>query len=280
MTDVYAHRGSRGTHPENTLPAFHAAVQSACEGIELDVHLSSDGQLLVIHDEKVDRTTNGQGLVRDFSLKEIKKLDAGSWFDDSYTFKGVKIPTLQEVLEALKDWGFKGKLNIEIKTDKIVYPGIERKLVDLVHSDAWPFQIIYSSFNPKSLKRLRLLDANAQLGYLASDINFLTKMFLRYYHKDAWHISYRMMKEFSKWKKNYPFARPYLEAAKCRVWTINDPKKMRAVYSFGADAIITDYPERALALRSEIISEKKDLILEMTSKGNQEIKLKKDEGDV
>ncbi|MFQ7237389.1 MAG: glycerophosphodiester phosphodiesterase family protein, partial [Enterococcus hulanensis] len=84
MTVIIAHRGSAGTHPENTLPAFMEAVRTGADGIELDVHLTADQQLVVIHDESVDRTTDGKGLIRELTLEEIKELDAGSWFDEKY----------------------------------------------------------------------------------------------------------------------------------------------------------------------------------------------------
>ena len=93
MTKIFAHRGSKGTHPENTLASFKGAVRVGSDGIELDVHLTKDGQLVVIHDETVDRTTNGTGEIRTLTLAEIKEFDAGSWFKSD--FAGEKIPTLE-----------------------------------------------------------------------------------------------------------------------------------------------------------------------------------------
>ena len=85
MLQIYAHRGSSGTHPENTLPAFAEAVRVGADGIELDVHLSKDGYLIVMHDEEVDRTTNGKGLIREKTLEELKKLNAGGKFSKEFT---------------------------------------------------------------------------------------------------------------------------------------------------------------------------------------------------
>ena len=108
MTKIFAHRGSKGTHPENTLTSFKEAVRVGSDGIELDVHLTKDGHLVVIHDETVDRTTNGTGEIRNLTLAKIKAMDAGSWFHNTYA--GEKIPTLEEVLLLLKELGFLDQL--------------------------------------------------------------------------------------------------------------------------------------------------------------------------
>ena len=100
---VFAHRGYSAKYPENTMAAFKAALKFNVDGIELDVHETKDGALVVIHDEKVNRTTNGKGYVKDYTLKQIKELDAGSWFNKN--FKGEKIPTLKEVLQLVKPTG-------------------------------------------------------------------------------------------------------------------------------------------------------------------------------
>ena len=146
MTKIFAHRGSKGTHPENTLASFKEAVRVGSDGIELDVHLTKDGHLVVIHDETVDRTTNGTGEIRSLTLAEIKELDAGSWFHNKYA--GEKIPTLEEVLLLLTELGFNGQLNIELKTDVIQYKGLVEKCLALQSAKDWPFAIVYSSFNP------------------------------------------------------------------------------------------------------------------------------------
>ncbi|MEO2462017.1 glycerophosphodiester phosphodiesterase family protein, partial [Enterococcus faecalis] len=121
MTDIIAHRGSKGTHPENTCIAFREAVRVGAEGIELDVHLSKDGYLIVMHDETVDRTTDGHGEIQQLTLNELKQLDAGSWFQKNPSVQCV--PTLEDVLNCLEEEQFNGFLNIELKTDIIHYEG-------------------------------------------------------------------------------------------------------------------------------------------------------------
>ncbi|HBC89854.1 MAG TPA: glycerophosphodiester phosphodiesterase, partial [Lactococcus sp.] len=142
---IFAHRGSKCNRPENTLAAFQEALHVNSDGIELDVHLSKDNHLVVIHDEKVNRTTSGRGRVCDMTLAQLKQLDAGSWFDKA--FYKEKIPTLEEVLNLLLKENFAGYLNIEIKTDIINYPGIEKQLFTLMNTQTFPFKVIYSSFN-------------------------------------------------------------------------------------------------------------------------------------
>lgn len=147
---IFAHRGVKGTHPENTMIAFQEAERIGAHGIELDVHLSKDGELVVIHDETVDRTTNDVGLVSEKTVKELQALDAGSHKDPS--FHEAKIPTLREVFIWLSTT--KLQLNIELKTDVIHYPNIEEKVVALVREYHLSNQIVFSSFNHDSVSLL------------------------------------------------------------------------------------------------------------------------------
>ena len=123
---IYAHRGSSGTHPENTFAAFLDAAKLPIHGIEFDVHMTKDGELVVIHDEKIDRTSNGTGFVKDMTLAELRNYDFGSWF--SYQFKGELIPTVYEVLQIFSETTH--HLNIELKSDVINYPGMTEKVFD------------------------------------------------------------------------------------------------------------------------------------------------------
>ena len=150
---VIAHRGFSGEAPENTLVAIEKAIDVGADMVEFDVQVSRDGEVVVIHDETLDRTTNGSGLVADQSLEELRKLDAGSWFGRSSTgerFAGEKIPTLGEVLDATR-----GRIlvNIEIKTEAAdTAPG---PVAQLVRDRGMADQVIISSFNPKALELMR-----------------------------------------------------------------------------------------------------------------------------
>lgn len=239
---IFAHRGSKSNRPENTLVAFEEAVRVGADGIELDVHLTRDGEIVVIHDESIDRTSNGHGFVRNLTLSEIQKFDAGSWFDKKY--KNEKIPTLKEVLELLKELDFKGILNIEIKTDKYYYPGIEGKVSELMLKENYPFSHIYCSFNYKSLEKLHDLEPDTELAYLAKNekdriIRGLDSPFANSLHpRIDW-----LYKNIDKLDKSEKFF---------RFWTINNDLDIKiALSSPNVLGIMTDYPERAIKIRNE-----------------------------
>ncbi|AYG01421.1 glycerophosphodiester phosphodiesterase [Lactococcus allomyrinae] len=248
QTFVFAHRGSKCNRPENTLASFREAVRVHSDGIELDVHLSIDGELIVIHDEKIDRTTTGKGLVRKMTVAELKRFDAGSWFKED--FRGEKIPILSEVLSLLTDLHFTGSLNIEIKTDKYHYPGIEKKLSVLMKSQQWPFTHLYSSFNIDSLKILSEIEPDVELSYLTNNRlkkieNGLLTDFITSIHP----------------RKSYAFKHPVLTALSnkpVRLWTVNSESEMRQAFHENVAGIITDYPEQAIRIRNQIQKQPND----------------------
>ena len=162
-------------YPENTLLAFEKAAKiKGLTGIELDIQLTRDGEIVVCHDEKVDRTTDGSGYVKDYTLAELKKLAINISGRDKE-----RIPTIEEVFDLLKGRLDEGlKINIELKNSTIPYVGMEGRIVELVHRRGIQENIVYSSFYAKSLQKLRNLDANAELGILdmrASDCLFKLK---------------------------------------------------------------------------------------------------------
>ena len=165
---IWAHRGCSQRYPENTLLSFEkAAGIKGLTGIELDIQLTRDGELVVIHDERVDRTTEGIGFVRDYTLAELKKLHI---YADSKPCQ--YIPTMEEVLELLDDKLRSGlKLNIELKTSVYPYLGIEEKIVELVHKKGVEKSIVYSSFYANSLNKLRQLDNDAEIGMLDTKVS-------------------------------------------------------------------------------------------------------------
>lgn len=160
---IWAHRGCSQRYPENTLLAFERAAEiNGLEGIELDIQFTKDGHLVVCHDERVDRTTDGIGEVRQYTLAELKKLriDAGNG-------KYEQIPTMEEVLDLLGDKLKSGlRLNIELKNSVFPYEGMEEKIVDLIRRRDLEKQIVFSTFYAKSLQRIRKLDPNVELGIL------------------------------------------------------------------------------------------------------------------
>lgn len=161
---IWAHRGCSQRYPENTLTSFEKAMNvKGVTGVELDIQLTKDEELVVIHDEKVNRTTDGIGYVRDFSLNELKKLNVFTGMD----LKTEKIPTMREVFELLMPKLKEGlKINIELKTSVYNYLGIEEKIVKLVDEMGVHDSIVYSSFYPESLYKVHEYDPTAKLGVL------------------------------------------------------------------------------------------------------------------
>lgn len=156
MTAIFAARGAKRIAPENTLPAFAAALEMGVDGIELDVHLSRDGRLVVIHDETLDATTNGHGPVSALTAAELAALDAGSHFDPA--FAPVGVPTLDEVMDLVDD---RCVVNIEVKTADPLGGAAVEPLLDFLRMRQLFDQVIVSSFNPVSLIRLRSLESRA-----------------------------------------------------------------------------------------------------------------------
>lgn len=239
MSLVLAHRGACGYAPENTLEAFRLAMEQGVDGFELDVHFSKDGHLVVIHDETVDRTTNGKGRVWDMTLAELQSLDACAGKE---AYRGAKIPTLAQVLELIQ--GTDLIINIEIKTDKIFYPGIEEAVLNLVRQMGLENQIIYSSFNHFTLRKVRQLDKDAKLGMLFADVlvepwKYASQMLdVQYLHPMAANINVPNFAEDSR-------AAGYGVNA----WTINDPEMMKRCVEHDV-SIITNYPDVAVAIRN------------------------------
>jgi len=190
---IIAHRGVSARYPENTLAAFRAAVTAGAHMIELDVNLSRDRQLVVIHDETVDRTTNGSGAVRNLPMEQIRGLDAGNWFDTQ--FQGERVPTLGQVLDAIK-----GQLlvNIEIKPEAFEAHGppdaVERQVLALVREKAMVAEVLISSFEWQLLERMRRLDPAIALGLLSdapADDSLLH--WYRRVQGFSWHPDYRVL---------------------------------------------------------------------------------------
>lgn len=165
---IWAHRGCSQRYPENTLLAFEKAIGiPRLTGIELDIQLTKDGQLVVIHDERVDRTTEGIGFVKDYTLCELKKLHIYADVSPSQ-----KIPTMEEMLDLTEQRCKEGmKLNIELKTNVYSYPGIEEKIVELIHRRGLQESVVYSSFYTLSLEKIHHLDQQAEIGILDNKIS-------------------------------------------------------------------------------------------------------------
>lgn len=238
MTKVIAHRGASSDAPENTLLAFRQAILLGADGIELDVQLTRDGELVVIHDETLDRTTTGAGRVYSYTFAELRTLDAGSWFSASP--KPERIPHLREVLDLLV--GSDLLLNVELKNDVVPYEGIEARVCTLLR-DYPSQQVIVSSFNHASLRKLKHIDPACNIGLLY--VEGIVEPWLYAHRHEAIALN-----------PHYPNIVPELVAG-CRAaniglyaWTVNREEDMKRLLAAGIDGIMTDYPARLMALRA------------------------------
>ncbi len=239
MSVILGHRGASAYAPENTLEAFRLAMEMGADGFELDVHLSLDGELVVIHDETVDRTTNGTGYVKDMTLAQLKSLDASNGMTQ---YQGAHIPTLNEVYELIRETHH--IVNVEIKTDEYFYPELEEKCLALAREMGIEDRIIYSSFNHHSLQKLRRLKPDAKLGMLFGDIMI-----------EPWIYAKQLALDYLHPMKMNIYIADFAENTKAagygiNMWTINDEQTIKLCLQKNV-GIITDCPDIAVALRNQ-----------------------------
>lgn len=241
---VFAHRGASGDYPENTILAFSKALSIGVDGIELDVHKSKDGQLVVIHDEDVQRTFKGKGLIKNYTIDEIK-----SFMCRKFEFierKDCKVPTLREVFELIKNEDI--ILNIEAKTDLIHYD-LEKDLLDLIKEYGIEDKIFMSSFNHKCLSILQNLDNNFKYGALYEyEKDYAPEANVVEHAKKLNVYSINISQELVS-KEVVELA--HKNGIKVFVFTVNKPNKMRKMIEFGVDGVFSDYPD----LMNEILKE-------------------------
>lgn len=240
-TKIWAHRGASGYAPENTLESFELAIEQKADGIELDVQMTKDGELVVIHDETINRTGNGTGRVQDHTLKELKALNFNKTHPE---YASAKIPTLREVYELVKPSGI--TVNVEMKTGVYFYPGICGKVLELAEEMGMKERIWYSSFNHSTLVTLKKLDPGVRTGILYADGWLNVPEYASRIQAEALHPAYY----------NLQYAGFLTEAKqrglKLHVWTVNDSDMMEYLAKEGVDAIITNYPDRARRVLTEL----------------------------
>ncbi len=237
---ITGHRGAGGLAPENTLAAIDTGLSLGADRIEVDVRQTKDGNVVCLHDDKIDRTTNGKGFVNKFTYHQLSKFDAGSWF--SSRFKDEIIPSLEQVLKRTLN---KALLLIEIKDGDEIYPGIEKKVVDLINKYQAQSWTIVHSFNDSVLFRIHKIDPGIKLHklliadfpflYLLYDGNFRIIKLENYSFVDEFSVflpftTKRFIRHVHKMNK------------KVNVWTVNDEYKINRLINLGVDGIITDYP--------------------------------------
>jgi glycerophosphoryl diester phosphodiesterase len=240
---IFGHRGANRYAPENTLSAFKIAYEQGAPAIELDVMLSSDEKLMVIHDSTVNRTTNGKGKVNELSLDALKKLDAGSKYSDKY--KEERIPTLEEVFDLTSG---KYLVNIELKNYHAPGDDLVERVVDLILKRKMIDSVIFSSFLPGNIIKIRRLlpDVPAALITLGGIVGKLeiTPLF-RWLSPEFIHPDYQLVDE------NF-IQREHAHNRRVNVWSVNEEADLRRFILADVDGIITDDPNMALNIRNSI----------------------------
>lgn len=241
MTQIWGHRGARREAPENTVPAFRRALEIGVDGVEFDVQLTADGAMVVIHDETVDRTTDGHGPVVGFTLAQLRRLEATDGMDG---FAGVGIPTLAEVLDVVAPAGV--AINIELKNSVEAYHGLEERVLAAVEAYGIADRVVLSTFNHYSLKRLQELGAPSELGMLYTDPLY-----------KPWRYAARLGVGAIHPPARFVMGRGYVRRAHAaglavRPWVVNGERKLARMIGWGVDAVFTDVPRLALEVRERL----------------------------
>ena len=221
------HRGAKGHEPENTLASFRKAIQLGVDAIELDVHALNDGMLVVIHDKKVNRTTNGKGYVSKKTLQELKNLNAG---------KGEKIPTLQEVLDVVKR---KVQINIELKGENTALPA-SQIIKEYVKNNGWNYDdFLVSALDHRELQKFHTLVPQVRIGALILGLRINYDKYIKELNAYSIHM-------FAKLVRKSVVEKAHEKGLKVFVYTVNSKKEIEKMKSLGVDGIFSDYPDRII----------------------------------
>jgi len=239
---IFAHRGSSAHAPENTLAAFKLAVDHGADAIELDVKLSQDGEVMVIHDQTVERTTNGSGQVRQLRFEELRRLDAGSFFGDPYAAE--KIPTLREVFESVGDKIF---INIELTNYSSPNDRLVERVVEWVINYRMQEKVLFSSFHPFNLLKVyrRLPECPLALLALGGSAGWPARSFIGRWFSP--HILHPCLSDLSA----DLIEKEHNRGRRVHVWTVNQPVDLTRAFRWGVDGVFTDDPLLAVRLRGE-----------------------------
>jgi glycerophosphoryl diester phosphodiesterase len=242
---VVAHRGASGYAPEITLEAYRQAIATGCDGVETDVQMLGDGTLIAFHDPDVKRTTDGDGRLSEHTLASIKKLDVGSWFNRAFPEKarsgyaGLQVPTLQEILDLLKETSL--ELLLEIKSPELYPADFEERLMACVEANRFADRTLFMSFSAPSIRKIKSLRPSARTALLAYQLEPDPVEAAREAGANELGILYKLVT-------------PGLVAAARKhdiafsVWTPDEPEDIRRMIDLGVDCITSNYPDRLLEL--------------------------------
>ncbi len=254
---VIAHRGASGEYPENTLVAFRAAAEAGAPYFELDVHMTRDGVVVVSHDPELSRTCGLDAAIRDLTLAELKRVDAGWGFttstagttaagDSGFPFRrrGIEVPALAEVFAAFPE----RRYIIEIKQSE---PSLAVTLLDLIERAGMRRQVLVAGEEHVPIDEIRTLAPKLPTGFPYPEIvGFMASLAPGAEPYQPRGDALQIPPEYEAWRLVTPYsvAAAHRAGAEVHVWTVNDAAEMRAMLELGVDGIITDYPARLLAL--------------------------------
>ena len=248
MQKIFAHRGASAYAPENTLEAFDLAVKMGADGVELDVHMTKDGELVVAHDEEIGRVSNGIGLIKNMTVSELKKYRFNRTHPE---YQDANIPTLREVYELLKPTGL--QINTELKSGYGQDELMEERCLRLADELGMSGRVLYSSFSIASLRLLKRMDPGVRVGLLLAPLGNKRKD-----RKviDPWNLAQLL---------GIDAIHPHFSELLCHgadeahamglqvnVWTTNAEEDIRRSLEAGADMLIGDYPDRMVKIRAEM----------------------------
>lgn len=251
--EIWAHRGASAEAPENTMSAFRLAAEQGADAIEFDVHRTADGELVVIHDETIDRTSNGRGVVADLTLEQLRRYsydvshgsvahglgnEHGPWNENDRGDEREPIPTLEEVLEWLPA---DMQANVELKTLPTFYPGIAARAADIITVSGVSDRVWVSSFNHHTLAEVRAQAPQLRLGVLTGahlwrPADYVSSCGAAAYHPSAASLQTPEI-----------VAECHGAGLRVHVWTLDDPEHIRLAEALGVDAVITNAPGAARA---------------------------------
>lgn len=235
-----AHRGFSGVYPENTMLAFEKAMEAGCDGIELDVQLTKDGVPVIMHDEKVDRTTDGTGYLKDYTFAKIRKLNAKYRYEKSDIF--CEVPSLREYFELVKDKNI--FTNVELKNSVILYENLEEKVLDLIDEYDLRDRILISSFNHLSVVKMKKMAPDMKYGFLEESIVLDAAKYAKRYEIDYLHPSWQSVtEEYCRQARK--------EGVEINTWTVNDLALLKKMQTLQIHGVITNFPDRVKALQKE-----------------------------
>ncbi|MEM1923290.1 MAG: glycerophosphodiester phosphodiesterase family protein [Nitrososphaerota archaeon] len=233
---IVAHRGYSGLYPENTLIAVKEAVKLGVDGVEIDVRVTGDGVLVLMHDESVDRTTNGKGKVRDLGWSEIKTLDAGSW--KSLKFSGEPVPTIDEVLAETV-----GRVVLHIEIKEL---GIEQQVIESVKQAGGREWVLITSFYPEVISRAKKIEPSIPCSLIIGWLSDAEKSRRGEPVHRALNCGANALALYKGRATHEIISYAHKRLLSTAVWTVNEISEAKAFTDMGADAIVTDYPDTML----------------------------------